>query len=159
MERVSGYAIDDLVVDLPHGSMPDMLITAAEKLIEACKSFGPNRYVMVSAIGVGRDPSEWPEKMVPYYEAKRDADQELLDAGLDHTIVRPGMLTDDPGTGKVEVDPERFKSGDVPRDDVAVVVAEDFARAGDGLLCDHNDDWWGMKDDGVMTRLVGPRRR
>ena len=97
---------------------------AAEKLIEACKSFGPNRYVMISAIGVGRDPSEWSEKMVPYYEAKRDADQELLDAGLDHTIVRPGMLTDDPGTGKVEVDPERFKSGGVPRDDVAAVIAE-----------------------------------
>jgi hypothetical protein len=32
VERVSGYAIDDLVVELPHGSMPDMLITAAEKL-------------------------------------------------------------------------------------------------------------------------------
>ncbi|CAN5431687.1 amino acid-binding protein [soil metagenome] len=32
VERVAGYAIDDLVVDLPPGSMPDMLITAAEKL-------------------------------------------------------------------------------------------------------------------------------
>ena len=32
VERFSGYAIDDLVVELPHGSMPDMLITAAEKL-------------------------------------------------------------------------------------------------------------------------------
>jgi hypothetical protein len=33
VERVAGYAIDDLVVDLPAGAMPDMLITAAEKLI------------------------------------------------------------------------------------------------------------------------------
>src|SRR6476646_11302196 len=33
VERVSGYAIDDLVVDLPPGAMPDMLITAAEKLV------------------------------------------------------------------------------------------------------------------------------
>jgi hypothetical protein len=32
VERGSGYAVDDLVVDLPAGSMPDMLITAAEKL-------------------------------------------------------------------------------------------------------------------------------
>lgn len=32
VERGSGYAIDDLVVELPHGSMPDMLITAAERL-------------------------------------------------------------------------------------------------------------------------------
>jgi hypothetical protein len=32
VERAAGYAIDDLVVELPPGSMPDMLITAAEKL-------------------------------------------------------------------------------------------------------------------------------
>jgi hypothetical protein len=32
VERSSGYAIDDLVVDLPPGAMPDMLITAAENL-------------------------------------------------------------------------------------------------------------------------------
>ncbi|BBZ34419.1 amino acid-binding protein [Mycolicibacterium confluentis] len=32
VERASGYAIDDLVVDLPAGAMPDMLITAAEAL-------------------------------------------------------------------------------------------------------------------------------
>lgn len=32
VERASGYAIDDLVVDLPHGAMPDTLITAAERL-------------------------------------------------------------------------------------------------------------------------------
>src|SRR4051794_13097032 len=32
VERSAGYAIDDLVVDLPPGAMPDMLITAAEKL-------------------------------------------------------------------------------------------------------------------------------
>ncbi len=32
VERGPGYAIDDLVVDLPAGSMPDALITAAEGL-------------------------------------------------------------------------------------------------------------------------------
>ena len=32
VERTAGYAVDDLVVDLPPGAMPDMLITAAEKL-------------------------------------------------------------------------------------------------------------------------------
>jgi hypothetical protein len=32
VERASGYAVDDLVVELPPGAMPDMLITAAEKL-------------------------------------------------------------------------------------------------------------------------------
>jgi ACT domain-containing protein len=32
VERGAGYAVDDLVVDLPAGAMPDMLITAAEAL-------------------------------------------------------------------------------------------------------------------------------
>lgn len=32
VERVTGYAIDDLVVELPPGTMPDMVITAAERL-------------------------------------------------------------------------------------------------------------------------------
>ena len=97
---------------------------AAVKLIEACRAFEVSRYLMVSAIGVGRDPSEWPEKMVPYYEAKRDADGALLEAGLEHTIVRPGMLTDDPGTGGVELAPELDQTGSIPREDVAAVLAE-----------------------------------
>ena len=32
VERSSGYAIDDLVIELPPGGMPDRLITAAESL-------------------------------------------------------------------------------------------------------------------------------
>ena len=32
VERGTGYAVDDLVVDLPAGAMPDMLITAAEQI-------------------------------------------------------------------------------------------------------------------------------
>jgi hypothetical protein len=32
VERAAGYAVDDLVVELPAGAMPDMLITAAENL-------------------------------------------------------------------------------------------------------------------------------
>ncbi|MGV0625257.1 amino acid-binding protein [Mycolicibacter minnesotensis] len=32
VDRGRGSAIDDLVVELPHGSMPDVLITAAERL-------------------------------------------------------------------------------------------------------------------------------
>jgi hypothetical protein len=32
VDRGSGYAVDDLVIDLPNGAMPDMLITAAEAL-------------------------------------------------------------------------------------------------------------------------------
>jgi uncharacterized protein YbjT (DUF2867 family) len=92
----------------------------AVKLIEAAKSNGSARYVMVSAISVDR-PEEWSEQMRPYYEAKRDADLALLDSGLDHTIVRPGGLTDDPGTGLVTVG-TNLERGEVPREDVAATV-------------------------------------
>jgi uncharacterized protein YbjT (DUF2867 family) len=88
----------------------------AVKLIEA----GIPRYVMVSAISVDR-PDEWSEPMRPYYEAKAEADRRLLESGLDFSIVRPGALTDDPGTGLVTVGTDLGR-GEIPRDDVAAVV-------------------------------------
>jgi len=56
-----------------------------------------------------------------YLEAKRDADQALADSGLRWTIVRPGRLTNDPGTGSVSLTP-RLEYGQVTRDDVAAVL-------------------------------------
>ena len=88
----------------------------AVKLIEA----GVSRYVMVSAISAGR-PSEWSDQMRPYYEAKAAADERLMESGLDYTIVRPGGLTDDPGTGLVKVGTD-IDRGPIPRDDVAAVL-------------------------------------
>jgi uncharacterized protein YbjT (DUF2867 family) len=92
----------------------------AVKLIDAAKQNGIDRYVMVSAIGVER-PGEWPEPMRAYYEAKRDADEALVRSGLTYTIVRPGSLTDEAGTGLVEIGPS-VEPGDIPRDDVAATL-------------------------------------
>jgi len=89
---------------------------AAVKLMDA----GVRRYVIVSAISAGR-PEEWSEPMRPYYEAKAEADRRLAESGLDYTIVRPGSLTDDPGTGRVTVG-TGLAYGDIPRDDVAAVL-------------------------------------
>jgi uncharacterized protein YbjT (DUF2867 family) len=75
---------------------------------------------MVSAIAAGR-PEEWSEAMRPYYEAKAEADRRLEQSGLDYTIVRPGGLTDDPGTGSVTVGTD-LERGEIPRDDVAAVL-------------------------------------
>jgi uncharacterized protein YbjT (DUF2867 family) len=59
--------------------------------------------------------------MRPYLEAKAQADEALAGSGLDFTIVRPGGLTDDPGTGRVAAGD--VPRGDVPRDDVAATLA------------------------------------
>lgn len=94
---------------------------AAVKLIEAAQALGIRRYVMVSAIGA-EDPESAPEQMRPYQQAKADADAALESAGLDHTIVRPGMLTDEPGTGMVTAGPDAERN-QVTREDVAAVLA------------------------------------
>ncbi len=95
-------------------------LEGAIKLIAACKSTGVSRYLIVSAMGVDRD--DYPEQMRPYYEAKRDADEAVRDSGLEYTIVRPGMLTDDPGTGMIAVGTPLSESGKVTRDDVAATL-------------------------------------
>ena len=93
----------------------------ALKLIDAARARAVRRYLMISAIGA-RDPAAGSEAMRPYLEAKAQADAALESSGLDFTIVRPGRLTHDPGTWRVRVG-ERLEHGDIPRDDVAAVLA------------------------------------
>jgi len=101
----------------------------AVKLIDACKRTGVSRYLMVSAMGIDR-VGTYPAEMEPYYEAKREADEHLRESGLEHTIVRPGRLTDEPGTGLIEVGMPLGQGGEVTRDDVAAtpVAALDEPR-------------------------------
>jgi uncharacterized protein YbjT (DUF2867 family) len=94
----------------------------AVKLVEAAKAHDISRYLIVSSIGADR-PEDWSEQMRPYFEAKAAADKTVVESGLDYTILRPGYLTDDPGTGKVAVG-ERLDRGRIPRDDVALVLLE-----------------------------------
>jgi uncharacterized protein YbjT (DUF2867 family) len=94
----------------------------AVKLIDACKSAGVRRYLMVSAMGV-RDPAARGPEMRPYYEAKLEADRALAASGLHYTIVRPGRLTDDPGTALIEAAESLDRFGAIPRDDVAATLA------------------------------------
>ena len=89
----------------------------AVKLIEAAEALGVRRYVMVSSMGAG-DPAR-PEAMRPYQQAKHDADEALAQSGLDWTIVRPGRLTDEPGSGRVDARAAPRPLGEVTREDVA----------------------------------------
>ena len=94
---------------------------AAVKLVAAATRAGGLRYVMVSSIGA-HDPSGAGEGMRPYLEAKAQADEALVASDLPFTIVRPGSLTDDPGTGRVAVTTQLGHRGPIPRDDVAAVL-------------------------------------
>jgi uncharacterized protein YbjT (DUF2867 family) len=93
----------------------------AVKLIEAAATAGVTRYLIVSAIGANH-PDRWSDQMRPYYQAKAEADAQVEASGLDFTIVRPGGLIDEPGTGLVDADRDLDRYGQIPRDDVAATL-------------------------------------
>lgn len=94
------------------------------KSIETARDLGIRRFVQVSAIAVDEPVADDSgDVWKAYVAAKRDSDAALRDSGLAWTIVRPGRLTDVPGTGRVALAPE-LPRGDVPRADVAAVLAE-----------------------------------
>ena len=94
--------------------------------IDAAKQVGAGRYVIVSSMGA--DPGHRGDEVFDVYQrAKGEADAAVAASGLDYTIVRPGMLTDDPGTGRVRV-AEKVDPGEVPREDVAAVLAATLAE-------------------------------
>lgn len=99
---------------------------AAIRSMAAAEQAGVSRYVMVSYF-------DSPDRSVPednafhtYAEAKADADEHLATTSLDWTILGPGQLTDDPGTGTIDAAAPR--SGAVSRDDVAAVAAAVLAE-------------------------------
>lgn len=109
------------------GSSPESKQTidrgGAEKLVASAERHGVRRYVIVSSMGSG-DVEAASEMMKPYQEAKGQADEAVAASDLDWTIVRPGGLTDDDGDGLVDLAVSLGRGGQVPRDDVAVVIAD-----------------------------------
>jgi nucleoside-diphosphate-sugar epimerase len=99
-----------------------MDLGGAVKLIEAAREKGIGRYVIVSSMGAADPPAEGGDAFGEYLRAKAAADRALVESGLDYTIVRPGMLTDEPPTGRVEIG-SRVERAEVPRADVAAVLA------------------------------------
>jgi uncharacterized protein YbjT (DUF2867 family) len=93
----------------------------AIKLLHAAANAGVPRYLIISA-GGAEDPPDGDDDLSIYLRAKADADAAVQSSDREWTILRPGALTDDPGTGRVRVDPTPGQ-GSVPRDDVALVLA------------------------------------
>jgi uncharacterized protein YbjT (DUF2867 family) len=96
---------------------------AAVLLADAAGHAGVRRYVLVSSLGA--DPRHAGDEVFDVYlRAKGEAEEYVRGrSGLDWTILRPGMLTDDAGTGLVRLEASTGR-GPVPRDDVAAVLAE-----------------------------------
>jgi uncharacterized protein YbjT (DUF2867 family) len=98
----------------------------AVALVRAADAAGVGRYVIVSSVGA-EAPPDGDDVFSVYVRAKAEADQAVMASDLDWTVVRPGPLTDAPGTGTVRLETEPFRD-DVTRDDVAQVIAATLAE-------------------------------
>lgn len=98
----------------------------AIKLLRAAEEIGAPRYLMVSSVGT-ENPPDGDDVFSVYLRAKAEADAAVQASTREWTIVRPGRLTDAPGSGRVRIDLEPFR-GDIPRDDVAAVLDALLAR-------------------------------
>ena len=114
---------------------------AAVLLADAATAAGVRPYLLVSSIGVeqvagGATPDGMDEGFVAYLRAKLAAEEHVLaQAGLAPMVIRPGGLTDDPGTGRVRLE-HITERGTVPRDDVAAVLLALLDAPRDGVVAE-----------------------
>ena len=90
---------------------------------DAAEEAGVRRFIVVSSMGADQEPPEGTDPVFAVYlRAKGAADAAVrARSALDWTILRPGALTDEPGTGRVKL-AEATGRGAVSRDDVAAVL-------------------------------------
>ena len=93
---------------------------AAVLLADAAEQAGVRRYLMVSSMGTDKADPDSDDVFQVYLRAKLAADDDLRRRDLDWTVVRPGRLTDEPGTSLVTVG--TLDRGQVTREDVAAVL-------------------------------------
>lgn len=98
------------------------------RTVTAAERTGVRRLVVVSAMGTDDPPAD-DEVFSVYLRAKAEADRIALASSLDVTVVRPGALTDDEGTGHITIG-RHVDLGAIPRADVAAVVADVLAEPG-----------------------------
>lgn len=95
---------------------------AAELLVAAAETAGVRRYLLISSMGASdAPPAGTDEVFAVYLRAKAASEKALRESDLDWTILRPGRLTDEPGTGMVRL-ARTVRRGSVSRDDVAAVL-------------------------------------
>jgi len=95
---------------------------AAIRLMEDCEQQNVKRFVMISAIGA--DPNSQSERIQHYLRAKGHADVRLRSSKLDYTILAPGTLNDEKGTGQIQASEKLPHHGFIPREDLAAVIVE-----------------------------------
>jgi uncharacterized protein YbjT (DUF2867 family) len=94
---------------------------AAILLADAAEAAGVDRYLMISSMAADAAATADDAVFQAYLRAKGAADEAIRARSLRWTIVRPGVLTDDAGSGRVTI-AESTGRGAIPREDVAAVL-------------------------------------
>ena len=97
-------------------------LDGAVKTIKASEEADIKHYVMVSTYDSRREAFDQSGDLKPYTIAKHYADDYLRHSNLNYTIVHPGGLKDDKGTGQIKADLYFDSYGSIPREDVASVL-------------------------------------
>lgn len=114
---------------------------AAVLLADAAERAGVLTYLLVSSMGVdlvagGASPEGVDEVFTAYLRAKLAAEEDLLARrDLAVTVLRPGGLTDEPGSGRVTL-ARHVNRGSIPRDDVAAVLVALLDGGRDGVVAE-----------------------
>lgn len=99
-------------------------LDGAVKAMTASKNAQVKHFVMVSTYDSRREAFDPSGDLKPYTIAKHYADDYLRNSGLTYTIVHPGGLTNDAGTGQIKADLYFDEKATIPREDVAAVLKE-----------------------------------
>lgn len=92
------------------------------KAADAADYAGVTKFIMLSAMGAD-DPSSG-DGIHNFLKAKHDAEKHLHQIRMNYAIVRVGKLTDEPGTGRVQIAPRLETDGIISREDTADVLIE-----------------------------------
>jgi nucleoside-diphosphate-sugar epimerase len=145
VDELAAIVVDTDAIVFAAGSGLDRSVSRTDKvdraaailLADAAGQAAVRQYLMMSSMGIdeldaGRIPDGVDEE---YLRAKRAAEEGVRARPVvDPTILRPGLLTDEPGTGRVAL-ARQVSFGSVPRDDVAEVMLGllDAPRTGEVL--------------------------
>jgi len=125
-ELVAVFAGADAVVNCAGAADPDQAAVnlidrdGAIGAIHAAERAGVRRYIQVSAMFADA-PDQGDPLVRSILAAKQISDTALRRSCLVWTVVRPGILTDEPGTGRIAA-ASHLDAGRIPRADLAAAV-------------------------------------
>ena len=128
-----------------------------DAIVAACdyaRRYRCQRFALISTLLAG-EPERSPPGLGHYARMKAEADEHLINSGLDYLILRPGSLSDAPGRGGVRpLEHQADETGPVSRHDVAHVCV----AALDAGLCNRILGF-GAGPEKIEDWVAGLRRR